>query len=123
MRLTLEEQLILKTSKYEDEKNTALLLETKDISLEILEKVLLIATFQNSSYLINKILKSHTLPTETLVSALWLSINESKEDAFSDLEAFSTKTINKEKLQTLISEFEAKDDNVQHVVNIIKFQE
>lgn len=124
MSLTLEEQLLLKTSKYQDDKNTVLLLETKEFPLSILEKVLIYSTFNDNSYVIPKLLKLHKIPLEMVVSAFWLSINESKNDAFHELEFYLEKIINKTDLDSMVGEFESKEHNIQNIINIIKeFQE
>lgn len=124
MSLTLEEQLLLKTSKYQDDKNTVLLLETKEFPLSILEKVLINSTFNDNSHVIPKLLKFHKIPLEIVVSAFWLSINESKNDAFHELEFYLEKIINKTDLDSMVGEFESKEHNIQNIINIIKeFQE
>lgn len=124
MSLTLEEQLLLKTSKYQDDKNTVLLLETKEFPLSILEKVLINSTFNDNSHVIPKLLKFHKIPLEIVISAFWLSINESKNDAFHELEFYLEKIINKNDLDSMVGEFESKEHNIQNIINIIKeFQE
>ena len=124
MSLTLEEQLLLKTSKYQDDKNTVLLLETKEFPLSILEKVLINSTFNDNSHVIPKLLKFHKIPLEMVISAFWLSINESKNDAFHELEFYLEKIINKTDLDSMVGEFESKEHNIQNIINIIKeFQE
>lgn len=124
MSLTLEEQLLLKTSKYQDDKNTVLLLETKEFPLSILEKVLINSTFNDNSHVIPKLLKFHKIPLEIVISAFWLSINESKNDAFHELEFYLEKIINKTDLDSMVGEFESKEHNIQNIINIIKeFQE
>lgn len=125
MSLTLEEKLLLKTSKHQDDKNTILLLQTKQYSLDIIEKVLIYSTLNDNSFVISKLLKWNELPIDMVISAFWLSINETKKDAFSNLEHYLEHIIpDKEKVKILLSEFEANSDNVQHVINIIKeFQE
>ena len=124
MSLTLEEQLLLKTSKYQDDKNTVLLLETKEFPLSILEKVLINSTFNDNSHVIPKLLKFHKITLEIVISAFWLSINESKNDAFHELEFYLEKIINKNDLDSMVGEFESKEHNIQNIINIIKeFQE
>lgn len=125
MSLTLEEKLLLKTSKHQDDKNTILLLETKQYSLSVIEKVLIYSTFNDNHLIVSKLLKIQKLPVDILISSYWLSINESKNDVFSIFNHYFELTIpDKAKVTELLSEFEANSDNIQHVITILKeFQE
>ena len=118
MDLTLEEELLIKTAKYQDDVNTALLLETKQFSIPILEKILVFASFNNSAYLVDKLLSNHKLPSDSIFKAFWLSVNEDSNDAFTELQKYlSSDDMSEQKIQA----FESDEKFIQNVIEIVKY--